>query len=143
MPPLDGASAITLFLPDELGLRLRRALRQPALAMMGLFAVWYGFGIVIRPVFGMVVRLVHPDFGEPRAATGARDASRALRSHRSTSTPRIRSQSIIESSATWVTTTAGLVQSDPSWPGNRKPCAKRIRYPRHPIIRNTPRILGK
>jgi Zn-dependent protease len=63
MPPLDGASAITLFLPDEQGLRLRRALRQPALAMMGLFAVWYGFGMVVRPVFGMVVRLVHPDFG--------------------------------------------------------------------------------
>lgn len=63
MPPLDGASAVTLFLPDELGLRMRRALRQPALAMMGLFAVWYGFGMVVRPVFGMIVRLVHPDFG--------------------------------------------------------------------------------
>jgi Zn-dependent protease len=63
MPPLDGASAITLLLPEEQGLRLRRALRQPALAMMGLFAVWYGFGMVLRPVFGVIVRLVHPEYG--------------------------------------------------------------------------------
>ena len=63
VPPLDGASAITLLLPEQLGLRFRQALRQPALAMAGLFVVWFGFGAVVRPVFGMVVRLVHPDFG--------------------------------------------------------------------------------
>jgi len=31
--------------------------------MMGLFAVWYGFGMVLRPVFGVIVRLVHPEYG--------------------------------------------------------------------------------
>jgi Zn-dependent protease len=63
MPPLDGASAITLLLPEQTGLRLRQALRQPALAMAGLFAVWFGFGAIVRPVFGILVRLVHPEFG--------------------------------------------------------------------------------
>jgi Zn-dependent protease len=57
-PPLDGASAITLLLPERAGLRLRQALRQPALALIGLVAVWYGFGIVMQPVLQAVVRLV-------------------------------------------------------------------------------------
>lgn len=63
MPPLDGASAITLLLPEQTGLRLRQALRQPAIAMAGLFAVWFGFGAIVRPVLGILVRLVHSDFG--------------------------------------------------------------------------------
>lgn len=58
-PPLDGASAITLLLPERVGLRMRQALRQPGLALIGLVAVWYGFGIVVRPVLRAVVQLVH------------------------------------------------------------------------------------
>ena len=63
VPPLDGASAITLLLPEQLGLRMRQALRQPAIAMAGLLVVWFGFGMIVRPVFGILVQLVHPDFG--------------------------------------------------------------------------------
>jgi Zn-dependent protease len=59
MPPLDGASAITLFLPEALGLRMRQALRSPGLALMGLLLVWFGFGRIVRPVFGVLVDLVH------------------------------------------------------------------------------------
>lgn len=58
-PPLDGASAITLLLPEQAGLRMRQALRQPALALVGLVAVWYGFGMVLWPVLRAVARLVH------------------------------------------------------------------------------------
>jgi Zn-dependent protease len=58
MPPLDGASAITLLLPEEQGWRLRQALRQPMFALVGLLAVWYGAGIVIRPVLHAIVSLV-------------------------------------------------------------------------------------
>jgi len=58
-PPLDGASAITLLLPEQAGLRMRQALRQPGLALIGLLAVWYGFGVVVRPVLRAVVQLVH------------------------------------------------------------------------------------
>lgn len=63
VPPLDGASAITLLLPVRAGLRMRQALRQPGIAIAGLFAVWYGFGEIIRPVFGVLIRLVHPEYG--------------------------------------------------------------------------------
>jgi Zn-dependent protease len=59
MPPLDGASAITLFLPAALGLRIRRALRSPPIALLGLMIVWFGFGRIVRPVFGVLVDLVH------------------------------------------------------------------------------------
>ena len=58
-PPLDGASAITLLLPERLGLRVRQLARQPGLAIVGLLLVWYGFGVVIRPVLRAVVRLVY------------------------------------------------------------------------------------
>ena len=60
MPPLDGASAITLFLPEALGLRMRQALRSPPIALLGLLIVWFGFGRIVRPVFGVLVDLVHP-----------------------------------------------------------------------------------
>ena len=63
VPPLDGASAITLLLPAQAGLRFRQILRQPAIAIAGLFAVWFGFAELVRPVFRILVRLVHPDFG--------------------------------------------------------------------------------
>jgi Zn-dependent protease len=59
MPPLDGASAVTLLLPVRAGERLRDALRQPGLALIGLFVVWFGFGRIVRPVFGVLVDLVH------------------------------------------------------------------------------------
>jgi Zn-dependent protease len=59
VPPLDGASAITLLLPEQAGLRMRQALRQPAIAMAGLLAVWFGFGMIVRPVFRILIALVH------------------------------------------------------------------------------------
>lgn len=59
MPPLDGASAITLLLPEEAGRRVRMALRQPGLAMMGLLVAWFGFGRIVRPVFHVLIELVH------------------------------------------------------------------------------------
>jgi hypothetical protein len=38
---------------------MRQALRQPGLALIGILLVWYGFGVVVRPVLRAVVRLVH------------------------------------------------------------------------------------
>ena len=57
-PPLDGASAITLLLPEDAALRIRQTLRQPGLALIGFLLVWYGFGYLIRPVLRAVVGLV-------------------------------------------------------------------------------------
>lgn len=59
LPPLDGASVITLLLPESTARRLSDAMRQPGFAMAGLFVVWFGFGRVIEPVFGVLIRLVY------------------------------------------------------------------------------------
>ncbi|HTO07413.1 MAG TPA: site-2 protease family protein [Myxococcota bacterium] len=58
-PPLDGASAITLLLPQEAGLRLRRTLRQPGLSLVGLLLVWYGIGVIVHPVLETITRWVY------------------------------------------------------------------------------------
>jgi len=59
LPPLDGASVITLLFPESMARRLNDAMRQPGFAMAGLFVVWFGFGRVIAPVFGVLARLVY------------------------------------------------------------------------------------
>jgi Zn-dependent protease len=57
-PPLDGASAFTLLLPAGAGLRLRQALRQPAIGILGLLAVWWGFGQLLPSVMRSLYQLV-------------------------------------------------------------------------------------
>jgi Zn-dependent protease len=58
-PPLDGASAISLVLPARAALQLRQALRQPAIALIGFLALWWGFGYAVQPVihglYGLLV----------------------------------------------------------------------------------------
>lgn len=60
-PPLDGATAFQLLLPDELALRVRAFMRSGGPALIGLLLAWWLFGEVIRPVFGLILRLVHPE----------------------------------------------------------------------------------
>ena len=59
LPPLDGASVITLFLPERPAQRVNELTRQPGFAMVGLLVVWFGFGPLIRPIFGILMRLVY------------------------------------------------------------------------------------
>ncbi len=60
-PPLDGASAITLVLPEDLALRYRELVRTGSFSLIGLFAAWFLFGEVVPPLFRVVLGLVHPD----------------------------------------------------------------------------------
>jgi Zn-dependent protease len=59
-PPLDGATAITLLLPEDLGLRYRELTRTGGVGLVGLLVAWYLFGRAIGPVFAALIRLVHP-----------------------------------------------------------------------------------
>ena len=61
-PPLDGAAAIGLLLPEELALRLRTRLSSPSFAIFGLLIAWWLFADLIGPLFALVLRLVHPEF---------------------------------------------------------------------------------
>ncbi|MCP5066294.1 MAG: hypothetical protein GY946_06965, partial [bacterium] len=61
VPPLDGATAINLFLSEDLALRLRVVLRTPALGLVLFGLVWFVFWPVIIPsLFRAIVAWVHP-----------------------------------------------------------------------------------
>ena len=60
VPPLDGASAVTGVLPERLAGLVRAANANPALSLLGLFVAWQVFPQFARPLFAVVLRLVHP-----------------------------------------------------------------------------------
>ena len=61
VPPLDGSSVITLFFSDDTALRVRETLRGRGFAIFGLVAAWILFREIVRPVWSLLLRLVHPD----------------------------------------------------------------------------------
>jgi Zn-dependent protease len=60
LPPLDGASAISLLLPDDLAGRFRAATRSPMFSMVGLLVAWQVFPAISGPLFRLVIRTLHP-----------------------------------------------------------------------------------
>ena len=60
LPPLDGASALEGVLPERATLALRGVMANPALSLLGLIVAWQLFPQVARPIFGVLLRLVHP-----------------------------------------------------------------------------------
>jgi len=65
IPPLDGASVLTLVLGDDLGARLRAVSRTPGVSMIGFLGLMLMFryaGRVFDPGFAFLLRLVHPEF---------------------------------------------------------------------------------
>ena len=61
LPPLDGATAITLVLPEDTALRFREVLRTGSFGLVGLLVAWWLFIQAIGPLFAAILRLVHPD----------------------------------------------------------------------------------
>ena len=60
-PPLDGAAVMQLVLPQDIGLRLRATLRSGGFAIGGLLLAWFLFAQIVRPVWRLLLHLVHPD----------------------------------------------------------------------------------
>ena len=60
LPPLDGASVITLVLPPAAADALREWGHTPMFQMVGLLIAWQVFPFVTRPLFQVVLALVHP-----------------------------------------------------------------------------------
>ena len=63
LPPLDGASVITLFLPERLGVRLREFAANAMFSMVGLVVAWQVFPAIVQTLFSFVLLLVHPSVG--------------------------------------------------------------------------------
>jgi Zn-dependent protease len=62
VPPLDGASVLGLFLPEDTATRVKEALASGGLGSMLLLLAFFFFGdLVGGPLWRMIVELVHPD----------------------------------------------------------------------------------
>ena len=59
-PPLDGSAVITIFLPDRMAEGLRNLQSNGAFSLIGLLIAWKVFPIFTRPLFTIVLKLVHP-----------------------------------------------------------------------------------
>jgi Zn-dependent protease len=60
IPPLDGASALGLVLPEGAAVALRRMAAFPGFSLIGLFVAWRLFPRLVDPLFTLLLNLVHP-----------------------------------------------------------------------------------
>lgn len=61
VPPLDGAGALPLVLPDAWVEGYRTLFAQPIVAIVAFLLIWNFAGEVFRPVFSLAVGLMYPD----------------------------------------------------------------------------------
>jgi Zn-dependent protease len=59
LPPLDGASAITLLMPDGLAERYRSVVNNSQFSLLGLLVAWMLFPQIARPLFRFVVQSLY------------------------------------------------------------------------------------
>jgi Zn-dependent protease len=58
LPPLDGGAVAGAFLPERHAVTLRQA--TPMMSMIGLVVAWQVFPLMTNPLFGFLLRIVHP-----------------------------------------------------------------------------------
>jgi Zn-dependent protease len=63
LPPLDGATVIGLFLPEETAVKVRELSHAPMFQMIGLVVAWQVFPKIVRPLFSLIIMAVHPGLG--------------------------------------------------------------------------------
>jgi Zn-dependent protease len=60
VPPLDGATAVTGVLPAPAARFVAAINAHPAMSLLGLLVAWQLFPRFARPIFSVLVQLVHP-----------------------------------------------------------------------------------
>jgi Zn-dependent protease len=60
LPPLDGGTVIGLFIPASATLKLRELSHTPMFQLAGLLIAWRIFPVIVGPLFGLILRAVHP-----------------------------------------------------------------------------------
>jgi len=60
MPPLDGITAIGVFLPESAALRVAQWGHQPTFMLLGMVVAWKFFGYVFDPIFTLGLNLLYP-----------------------------------------------------------------------------------
>jgi Zn-dependent protease len=59
-PPLDGSTAIGLFLSDSLNRRLQGFIRSPTVMFIGILLAWNLFGPIFTPILKMATMILYP-----------------------------------------------------------------------------------
>ena len=60
LPPLDGGSVFSIFLPEHVGRRLREFQRNGSFSILGLLVAYKVFPYFTGPLFRTVLHLLHP-----------------------------------------------------------------------------------
>jgi len=60
LPPLDGITAIGVFLPERAALRVAQWGHQPAFMLLGMVVAWRLFGYLFDPIFNLGLMLLYP-----------------------------------------------------------------------------------
>jgi Zn-dependent protease len=60
LPPLDGFSVVSIFLPEAHAARWRALQANPMMSMAGLLIAWRVFPAITDPLFSLLLMLVHP-----------------------------------------------------------------------------------
>jgi len=63
VPPLDGITAVGIFLPESAALRVAQWGHNPALMLLGMVVAWRVFGYVFSPLFTLGLNLLYPGHG--------------------------------------------------------------------------------
>jgi Zn-dependent protease len=61
VPPLDGAGAVGLLVPESVAARIREAFANPTWMFVGLFAAWIAIRQLMPPVHRAAIRLLYPE----------------------------------------------------------------------------------
>jgi Zn-dependent protease len=59
VPPLDGATAIGLILPESVALAFVNFMRPPGFSLLGLVIAWRAFDYVFPPVYGVALQVFY------------------------------------------------------------------------------------
>lgn len=60
IPPLDGNTAVGIFLPEDVALKFVKKTRNPAFMIIGLLLAWRAFDYIFDPLFTMGLNLLYP-----------------------------------------------------------------------------------
>jgi len=63
VPPLDGSTAIGIFLSDDQARRVTRFLHGGPFLWLGIFVAWKLVGWIYPPVFRVAIQLIYPGWG--------------------------------------------------------------------------------
>ena len=63
LPPMDGASALAIILPEATALRVMDFLRQPMVGLIGILIAWRVFGYVFQPIFFIALHILFGGLG--------------------------------------------------------------------------------